>query len=137
MPHTAHSTCRRARGNRLALLTLATVALLSGASASASDSQQLIALINQYREAPQTCAGKPTEVAGPLLPDERLARAQMAPSVQLQDALQRVDYQPATVKVLTLSGPGSVDAAFEAFKQRYCASLLDVQYAEVGVQHTG
>jgi uncharacterized protein YkwD len=137
MPHTAPSTCRRARSNRLASLTLATVTLLAGASASASDSQQLIALINQYREAPQTCAGKPTEVAGPLVPDERLARAQLAPSVQLQDALQQVDYQPATVKVLTLSGPGSVDAAFEAFKQRYCASLLDVQYADVGVQHTG
>lgn len=137
MPQTAHSTCRRARSNRLASLTLATVTLLAGASASASDSQQLIALINQYREAPQTCAGKPAEVAGPLVPDERLARAQLAPSVQLQDALQQVDYQPATVKVLTLSGPGSVDAAFEAFKQRYCASLLDVQYADVGVQHTG
>jgi uncharacterized protein YkwD len=136
MPHTAHSTCRRACGNRLTLLTLATVALLSGASASASDSQQLIARINQYREAPQTCAGKPTEVAGPLVADERLARAQLAPSVQLQDALQRVDYQPATVKVLTLSGPSDLDAAFEAFKQRYCASLLDVQYADVGAQHT-
>jgi len=137
MPHTAVSTCRRARGNRLTLLTLATVALLSGAPASASDSQQLIALLNQYREAPQTCAGKPTEVAGPLVADERLARVQLAPSVQLQDALQQVGYQPATVKVLTLSGPDSVEAAFEGFKQRYCASLLDVQYADVGAQHTG
>ena len=135
MPLTAHST-RRARGNRLTLLTLTTVTLLSGASASASDSQQLIELINQYREAPQTCAGKPIEVAGPLVADERLARAQLAPSVQLQDALQRVDYQPATVKVLTLSGPSDLDAAFEAFKQRYCASLLDVQYTEIGVQHS-
>ncbi len=136
MPLAAHSTGCRARRNRLTLLTLATVALLGGASASASDSQQLIALINQYRESPQTCAGQPGEVAGPLVPDERLARVQLAPSGQLRDALQRVGYQPATVKVITLSGPGSVDAAIEVLKQRYCASLLDVQYAEVGVQRT-
>ncbi|MDA7088456.1 CAP domain-containing protein [Pseudomonas sp. SA3-5] len=136
MPPTAHSTGCRAQRNRLTALTLATVALLSGAAASASDSQQLIALINQYRESPQTCVGQLTEVAGPLVPDARLARVQLASSVQLQDALQRVGYQAATVKVITLSGPGSVDAAIEALKQRYCASLLDVQYAEVGVQRT-
>ena len=139
MPHTAHSTCSRARSkrlSRLALLVLATVALFSGASASASDSQQLIALINQYRESPRSCAGKPTEVAGPLVADERLARVQLAPSVQLQDALQQVGYQPATVRVMTLSGPSDLDAAIQAFKQRYCAMLLDVQYTDIGVQRT-
>jgi uncharacterized protein YkwD len=118
------------------LPALAIVALFSGASVSASASQQLIALINQYRVAPQTCDGKPTEVAGPLVADERLARVQLAPGVQLGEALQRVGYQPATVRVITLSGPSDLDAAIQAFKQRYCATLLDVQYAEVGVQHT-
>lgn len=135
MPHTAQSTCRQ-RLSRLALSVLAIVALFGGASASASDSQQLIALINQYRESPRSCAGQSTEVAGPLLADERLARVQLAPSVQLQDALQQVGYQPATVRVLTLSGPSELDAAFQALKQRYCAMLLDVQYSEIGVQRT-
>ncbi|WP_137818322.1 CAP domain-containing protein [Pseudomonas sp. 2FG] len=141
MPDTSNSACRSARTkglNRLALLAIALAVMLSAASASASasasDSDELIALINAYRESPQACDGKQTEAAGPLVPDARLARVQLASGVQLQVALQQVGYQPATVRVITLSGPGSVSAVSQAIQQRYCATLLDAQYAEVGVQ---
>ncbi len=137
MSDTSNSVCRSAPPNglnRLVLLAIAIVAMLGAASASASDSDELISLINAYREAPQACDGKQIEAAGPLVPDDRLARVQLAPGVQLQVALQQVGYQSATVRVITLSGAGNVNAVIQAIKQRYCATLLDAQYAEVGVQ---
>lgn len=113
------------------------LALLIGAAfctqVQAADDSALIALINDYRLAPESCAGRQPLPVGPLAPDGRLARQRVTTSEQLQSALQQAGYQPAAVQVIAISGSADVQAAITTLKQRHCAMLLDPQYAEVGV----
>ncbi|MES2821109.1 MAG: CAP domain-containing protein [Pseudomonadota bacterium] len=107
--------------------------LLATATAQAGDEQELLTLINDYREAPDTCAGQPVEPVGPLAPEARLARSLVTSAAQLQGVLQGASYQAATAQVINVSGPGTVAAAMNAIKGRYCSALLDPQFAEIGV----
>lgn len=119
---------------RLTLLVLST--LIAG-QASADDGTDLLDLINAYRQAPEPCEGKQVLPIGPLAPNARLATAKVSSSAQLQSALQQAGYQPAAVQVMSVSGPANVNAAMAGLKQRYCARMLDPQYAEIGVLHSG
>ena len=122
-----------ARGRCLAVAMLG---MLGMAGAQAAD-DALVASINDYRLAPEGCAGRQPASLGPLAPNDRLARQRVTSAEQLQSALQQAGYQPAAAQVIAVSGPSSRDAALVALKQRYCAILLDPQYAEVGVRRDG
>lgn len=113
--------------------TLFLTGMLRAATAHAADISQLITLINDYRESPQTCDGKRTGPVGPLAPDDALARVQIASGTQLQPALKGAGYHAARAEAIAVSGPSNPNATMTALKQRYCKILLNPQYTAVGV----
>ncbi|WP_437883035.1 CAP domain-containing protein [Pseudomonas sp. LRF_L74] len=112
-------------------------ALLCQHVVAADDAEILVRLINDYRQSPQTCAGKQTLGIGPLAPQARLAGRLVMSSEQLQDALRQAGYQPAAVQMLAVRGPANAASAMQALQQMHCARLLDPQYAQIGVLHSG
>lgn len=116
---------------------LALVLMSVSGTVRAADDAALVASINEYRQSRPHCQGKQAEALGPLAPNARLARTQVRSGEQLQAALQQAGYQHAAVQVLSVTGPASPAAAMGAISQRYCATLLDPQFAEIGVLRAG
>lgn len=111
--------------------------LCSPSGALADERAALVGLINDYRQMPQQCQGKAFDAAGPLRAEARLERAQVDGGSDLLGALQAVGYQPATVKVISLSGSVSLASVAKAVTERYCATVLDAQFTDIGVQQVG
>lgn len=110
------------------------VAALFASHATAQDADPLVQLINEYRSSRQTCDGKRTAAAGPLAPEERLARADVGSSSgSLQEALQRVGYTAARVQFVVLTGPDNARSAMAALKNGYCAVLTNPSFSDIGV----
>lgn len=119
-------------------LTLACCVLLLPVTAShASEADELIARINEYRQSPEQCQGRPARPLGPLAPDEALSGLRLDSEADWQSALQEAGYQAARAQAVALSGPRTLDSAMAAIKQRYCSVLLDPQFADIGVSHEG
>ena len=76
---------------------------LQGILSAADDA--LVASINDYRLAPEGCAGRQPTSLGPLAPNDRLARQRVTSAEQVQSALQQAGYQPAAAQVIAVSGP--------------------------------
>lgn len=117
-------------------VSLPLLGVLSTPCLAISESNQLISLINDYRQAPGICAGQQAAPAGPLAPDETLAQVQATSDTQWQAALQKAGYRAAQAQAIALSGPASVETAMQAITQRFCAALLNPDYAEIGVSRT-
>lgn len=117
----------------LAAVVVLTALPIGAAPAQADDGDELIARINAYRQAAATCDGQRSPPMTPLVANDRLARVQARSTAQLQRALQQAGYQFAAVQLIGVSGPASPDAAMKAIEQRHCSTLLDPQYAEIGV----
>lgn len=119
-----------------ALLLLSGVAV-SGQSATADEADELIRLINQFREAPQSCEGRQVNPRAPLSPSETLSGVQLGQQTQLQLALQQAGYQPASAQAFAFAGPTSATIAMGMIKERYCLALLDQDAADIGVRREG
>ena len=102
-----------------------------------ADDEELIALINDYRAAPQHCDGWRTRPVRPLVGDRRLATERVSSERQLERALQRSGYQALRVQVLAVSGARDSYAALDALAQYHCDALLSPHYSEVGVSRRG
>lgn len=124
------ATWRLAAGCLLAGLCLANLA-------HADEAAVLAGLINDYRENAESCNGLRHLAVGPLAPDQRLARARVSSSEQLQQALGEAGYQAAAVQVVSVTGPGTAQQAMAELQQNHCRHLLDAQFAELGVLHSG
>jgi uncharacterized protein YkwD len=111
--------------------------LCSPSGALADERAALVGLINDYRQMPQQCQGRAFDAAGPLRAEARLERAQVDGGSDLLGALQAVGYQPATVKVISLSGSVTLASVAKAVTERYCATVLDAQFTDIGVQQVG
>src|SRR5690606_8353630 len=48
-----------------------------------------------------------------------------------------VDYPAARAQAIVLSGPRSADAAMALLRERYCESILDPRFAQIGVGRDG
>ena len=105
---------------------------LPAALAYAQESE-LVALINEYRSAPQNCEDKSYPPAGPLAPDAVLARVKVKPGASLEDALQEAGYRAAHVQTITVLGPASARGIMAFIRKSYCRVLLSPRYAEIGV----
>jgi uncharacterized protein YkwD len=106
-------------------------------SAHASDSSQLIDLINQYRAAPQRCDGQRTAPVSPLAANEALAKVRLSQGMQLREALRAAGYQAAKTQAMALSAPAGAASAMQVLTQSYCKAVLDAHYTEVGVSRSG
>lgn len=99
-----------------------------------ADKAPLIERINAYRSAPQTCAGRKSDLIGPLAPAAALARIERTDAEQsLQTALQRAGYPAAQAQAIVLIGPRSASSAMSVLRDRYCEVLSSTQFSEIGI----
>ena len=129
-PQTSISRMLRVAGLVLWLALLPTVGRADNASA-------LIALVNDYRNSPQTCAGEHRPMAGVLAPSDALAQVAIDGRKSLDDALAAAAYRAATATVVAITGPSSAAQAMALMKQQYCRALVDRRFSEIGVSHSG
>ncbi|QIB51744.1 CAP domain-containing protein [Pseudomonas sp. OIL-1] len=103
----------------------------------ADEADELISLINQFRESQQTCEGQRVGPVGPLTPDQTLSGIRLSQGEQLQSMLQQADYQAAGAQALAFSGPSDAEMAMRMIDERYCSALLDPDVADIGVSREG
>jgi len=119
---------------RLVPLAAALAVLLAAPPARADE---LADLINAYRAAPGTCAGRPAAPAAALAVEPALARIRIGPGTFLESALQRAGYEAAHAEAITVTGPTDAQAAMAAIGPRYCRILLTPGFAAIGTARTG
>ena len=134
-PYTAPA--RISHPPRVAAGVLLTMATALAGPAYAQDPNDLVGLINEYREAAETCGSDKGQAVGPLAPNEALALAPATSGTQLQESLQASGYRPAKLQAISISGPANVQTALQALKQRYCGPLRSQDFAEIGVSREG
>src|SRR5690606_6159332 len=104
-------------------------AVLSTQTAMADDTDGLISMINQSREAPQRCEGQEVDPVGPLAPNQTLSDVSLEAGAQLQSLLQQAGYQAAGAQALAFAGPENADKAMSMIEERYCSALLEPDVA--------
>lgn len=112
-------------------------AIPAAAQTADSDAEQLITLVNQYRETGASCEGAEREGVAPLAPDDQLAQVDLEPGSSWQNVLRDAGYQAARVQALQLSGPRDAGSAMNALRGRYCELLLDSGFSDIGVSRNG
>ncbi|WP_417780164.1 CAP domain-containing protein [Stutzerimonas xanthomarina] len=122
---------------RVAVGTLLVLATSLACQAHAQESDPLIGLINEFREAGEACGGDEAQAVGPLAPNAALAVPPATSGAQLQQALQEAGYRPSKLQAISVSGPADAQSAMQALKQRYCAPLRSQDFAEIGVSRKG
>lgn len=136
MPHPFFAAKSALAPTLLGILSLVTLGPVH-AQTAVVDSQQLIHLVNQYRERGASCDGAQRDGAAPLAPDDQLAQVNLEPGSSWQNVLREAGYQAARVQALQISGPRDAQAAMDALRDRYCAVLLDSGFSDIGVSRRG
>jgi uncharacterized protein YkwD len=119
---------------RVVVLSLA-VALASPAQARRAD--PLAGLINAYRAAPGSCAGKPASSRPPLTANTALANVKLGTGMFLDLELERKGYRSEHAEIIYISGAANAQSAMAELERSYCKSLLDARYEVVGSRRTG
>jgi uncharacterized protein YkwD len=104
--------------------------------ALAAPTEELGALINEYRNQSRQCGKTTLQAAGPLTPHAALNNLKIAGKDDLGQASRAGGYIPAKVEVLQISGVGSPSAAMTMLKKHYCEPLMDSKYVDIGVSRT-
>jgi len=126
--------------NRVASLCLFPLSSLLLAAAAlparAAGEQQLVASINAYRDHPGPCSRAAARPLPPLALKASLSLP-LGYGGGLRDGLKQRGYQAAAVRAIRLDGPKEAGAAFQMLQDSYCTALLDTQYTDIGVSHSG
>ena len=117
----------------LSALAIALVFALFAGPVSATDSSDLVSLINAYRSAPQSCDGKRTAAADPLVPNPVLVGGPFTANSLLQDVLKARGYLAASAYLIGVSGPPRASEVMKFIAPRHCASLSSPDFTEIGV----
>lgn len=123
--------------NRFFLIAGAMAALLPRPGAAASDSEQLLALVNAWRTAPATCQGRARPAMPPLAPVAVLSRVALRPGSILLAELDQAGYDPERADGVQVSGPADARQAFEILRENYCATLSGARYRDIGASRNG
>lgn len=107
------------------------------APARASGEAELVGLINDYRSEPRECEGRREPLAAPLAPSASLAAVDPGRVGHFGEALKASGYRAATATSVVLSGPGNAAEIWRVIEARYCRSLLDPRYSQIGVIRAG
>lgn len=114
-------------------LALALALLAPVAPARAAGEDELVGLINDYRGAPHSCEGRREAMASPLSPSDVLASVDVGSSGNLGDALLASGYRAASATTILFAGSGKAAEVMRFVAERYCRSLLDPRYSQIGV----
>lgn len=101
----------------------------------AQQQDQLVHLINAYRESPGACEGAVPKSAGPLLPEPRLAGVELSRAGE--QALKAAGLHIAAMEAISVSGPSNAAAAMQAIRSRYCKVLAKPEYTLIGASRKG
>ena len=120
----------------LIVAALAGVACLTAPSASAGGgaglADELAGLINAYRAAPGSCAGRAAAPAEPLTPEAALSTVRIGFGTFLESALKKAGYAADLAESISVTGPGDAQAAMAVLQEKYCGKLLSGEFAAVG-----
>ena len=116
---------------------LAAALLTTGVAACANGEAELVGLINDYRSAPRECEGRREPMAAPLVPSPALAAVEPGREGRFGDALKNSGYRAAAATSILFSGAGNAAEIRRVIEARYCRSLLDPRYSQIGVLRTG
>ena len=119
----------------LPAVLLGALLLCSALPASAQRSDDLLDLLNDYRSRPQRCDGRRLAPAAPLDHVAALSRVRGARGVSLERAVKDSGVAVARVEVISLSGSTDPEAVMDAIVRDYCRTLLDPDYALVGIRY--
>lgn len=117
------------------LLPVLTMLLLAPAQARPAD--PLAEMINAYRAAPGSCAGKPASPRRPLTANPVLAEVKLGTGMFLDLELERKGYRAGHAEIFYVSGAPNAHSAMAKLERSYCGSLLDARYETVGSRRNG
>ncbi len=122
--------------SRLFTATLA-CAVLAAPPAFARDGDELTALINAYRAAPASCAGRAVRPLAPLANETALARVRIGFGTFLEPALKQAGYAADRAEMISVSGPRDAQGAMDIIRDKYCGRILSAEFSAVGVSRSG
>jgi len=115
---------------------MVTAALFFAAAALPAQARQtpadLATMINAYRVAPGTCAGRPAEPVAPLAVEPALSSVRIGTGTFLEPALERAGYPTDHAEALFVSGATDALAVMDALRERFCTRLLSTDVSAVG-----
>jgi len=100
-------------------------------------SDELAGLINAYRTAPGTCAGRPALPAEPLTSERVLASVHIGAGTFLESALKQAGYRSDLAEMISVTGPDNAQAAMAAIRDKYCGRILSSEFSAVGTARFG
>ncbi len=110
---------------------------LTATPARAAAEAELIDLINEYRSAPRECEGRRQPIAAPLAPSPALAAVDPGRDGRFGEALKASGYRAAAATSILFAGPGNAAEIRRLIEARYCRTLLDPRYSQIGVARSG
>lgn len=129
------------RGAACLLAPLLALAASSGPAhavpAPSYGAEQLTTLVNAYRSAPGSCAGRAATPANALDAHPALARVRIGPATFIESALERVGYAADLAQTVSVTGPQTPAEAMAVLQEKYCGTLLDARFAAVGSYRNG
>ncbi|WP_020654869.1 CAP domain-containing protein [Massilia niastensis] len=125
-----------------AVLAALPAALLFPGSAGAlpapgDGAARLTALVNAYRAAPGSCAGRPAAPVAALQAHPALASVRIGPATFIENALERAGYAAEQAEAISVTGPEDAAAAMHVMQQKYCRTLLSTRFAAIGTVRSG
>jgi uncharacterized protein YkwD len=124
-----------------ALAAFVGVAVLSAPSALARPgaelADELAGLINAYRAAPGSCAGRAAAPAGPLAPEPALSTVRVGFATFLEAALKTAGYAADRAESISVTGPANAQEAMTVFQDKYCGKLLSREFSAIGTARHG
>jgi hypothetical protein len=100
-------------------------------------SDELADLINAYRSAPGTCAGRPALPAEPLTSERALSSVHIGAGAFLESALKKAGYRSDLAEMISVTGPENAQAAMAVIRDKYCGRILSGEFSAVGTARFG
>ncbi len=124
--------------NSTLLINSALALLLTGAGAAQAQRQDLLVqLVNAYRAAPDSCAGRGARPVPPLSAHPALSKLDIPVGAMLDQLLERAGYPVARAEAVSVSGAADAQAALAAIMRKHCKSLLNPAFQAAGSTQSG
>jgi len=122
----------------IAVVAMTAAALFAPTFVRADGTDELIGLVNAFRDQRQGCSGGSTPPSQPLAPSTALSRANpLAHGDDLGRALVAAGYRAAAATTIVVSGASDAQRAATTLRSAYCSTLRDRRFSEIGVARTG
>ena len=122
---------------RCRAIVLPALILALPGTAQAQRQDQLVRLVNAYRAAPTSCAGRPAKPAPPLVTPPALAKLSISTGMMLDQLLERAGYPVARAEAIFIAGAADAQGAFAAIIGKHCKALLNPAFIAAGSTQQG